>query len=90
VLSLPNEYSSVALNTYTAGDYYRIATFKWAAENFQGTVKYIGLGFSGSGSYERAESIFELTGDEETPEVLLEKTNLQELTLVFRREWGRY
>lgn len=83
-------HSSVTYNTYTTGDFYREATCIFSAGNFAGTVKYIGVGFTSLASPRTAESIFTLTGDTETPAVLLEKTNLQELTLVFRREWSRH
>jgi len=84
--------SSITHNIYTAGDYAREATCVWVAANFTGTVKYIGVGVTipTTGGSVVCNSIFTLTGDTETPAVLLEKTNIQELTLVFRREWGRH
>ena len=82
--------TSTTYNTYTPGDFAREATCIFPASVFNGTIKYIGVGYTGASGVYRAESIFTLTGDTETPAVLLEKTNLQELTLVFKREWAAH
>lgn len=76
-------FDEKTISSYVAGNFYADVEFVWLAGTFVGDAASVALGYDGTGTFEGYLSTFVF----DTPITL---TDTEQLTLNFRRSWGRY